>query len=74
MPHFKSFLRYALRVEPSGDGHGIGGKGVMVPRLSWCLVGSHNYSKSAWGQLQKKVFVVVCVCVCVRVVVVIIIL
>lgn len=48
MPHHKSFLRYAMHREP-----GLGG-GAPVPRLAWVLVSSHNYSKSAWGVLQKQ--------------------
>jgi hypothetical protein len=47
--HLKSFVRYAVRREPDG----VGGV-ATVPRLAWCLISSHNYSKPAWGLLEKN--------------------
>eukprot|EP00930_Biecheleria_cincta_P084365 TRINITY_DN73853_c0_g1_i1.p1 TRINITY_DN73853_c0_g1~~TRINITY_DN73853_c0_g1_i1.p1 ORF type:complete len:619 (-),score=98.63 TRINITY_DN73853_c0_g1_i1:37-1893(-) len=40
MPHVKSYCRYST--QPG-----------CVTKLGWLFVGSHNLSKSAWGELQK---------------------
>eukprot|EP00927_Polykrikos_kofoidii_P065749 TRINITY_DN61465_c0_g1_i1.p1 TRINITY_DN61465_c0_g1~~TRINITY_DN61465_c0_g1_i1.p1 ORF type:complete len:677 (-),score=82.12 TRINITY_DN61465_c0_g1_i1:179-2209(-) len=44
MPHVKSYVRYVM--PRSGDDCG-------TPALLWIVVGSHNFSKAAWGELQK---------------------
>ena len=40
MPHVKTFCRYGM----TANG----------PCLSWLYIGSHNLSKSAWGEVQKS--------------------
>ncbi len=65
MPHFKSFLRYAVVDEavPAAAATGGGGGGSSssamvqrqtITRLGWVLITSHNYSKPAWGELQAQ--------------------
>lgn len=41
MPHIKTFGRYIHSPEQGS-------------RLAWLLLTSHNLSKAAWGELQKK--------------------
>ncbi len=65
VPHLKSFTRCHDAGEGVGDGSGSGGgsssgrgsssggdAGGGGPRLPWAVVGSHNFSKAAWGELS----------------------
>ena len=46
VPHMKSFTRCRR------DGRGSHGGGRGALRLPWVVVGSHNLSKAAWGELS----------------------
>ena len=52
MPHVKSFCRFGLA--PTGGTSGTT-PGESGPPLGvfWLYIGSHNLSKSAWGEVQK---------------------
>lgn len=50
MPHVKTFCRFGQLKGPCGKTPGESGETMGV---FWLYIGSHNLSKSAWGEVQK---------------------